>query len=44
MPPEDYEGSKHEEIHIFDSDDTRHLFYAAAEQTTDLELGPDGWV
>ncbi|MDA7921955.1 c-type cytochrome [Verrucomicrobiales bacterium] len=44
MPPEDYEGPKYDEILIFDPDRTRHLFYAATEQTMDLELGPDGWV
>lgn len=44
MPPEDYEGPKEDEILIFNPDGTRHVFYAATEQTMDLELGPDGWV
>ena len=44
MPPDDYEGPEKDEILIFDPDGTRHLFYAATEQTMDLELGPDGWV
>lgn len=44
LPPKDYQGPKQDEILIFDSDGTRHVFYAATEQTMDLELGPDGWV
>ncbi len=44
LPPEDYQGPKQDEILIFDADGTRHVFYAATEQTMDLELGPDGWV
>ncbi len=44
LPPEDYNGPKQDEILIFDPDGTRHVFYAATEQTMDLELGPDGWV
>ena len=44
MPPDDYEGPKQDEILIFDPDGTRHVFYAATEQTMDLELGLDGWV
>ena len=44
LPPEDYQGPKQDEILIFDSDGTRHVFYAATEQTMDLELGSDGWV
>jgi len=44
MPPDDYEGPKQDEILIFDPDGTRHVFYAATQQTMDLELGLDGWV
>ncbi|MGK0190720.1 MAG: hypothetical protein ACI9R3_006550, partial [Verrucomicrobiales bacterium] len=44
LPPEDYSGPKQDEILIFDSDGTHHVFYAATEQTMDLELGSDGWV
>ena len=44
LPPKDYQGPKQDEILIFDPDGTRHVFYAATEQTMDLELGPDGWV
>lgn len=44
MPPEDYQGPKQDEVIIFDPDGKRHLFYAATEQTMDLELGTDGWV
>lgn len=44
MPPKDYAGPETDEVLIFDRDGTRHVFYAATEQTMDLELGSDGWV
>ncbi len=44
LPPENYQGPKHDEILVFDPDGKRHVFYSATEQTMDLELGPDGWV
>ena len=44
LPPEDYPGPKHDQILRFDPDGTRQIFYAATEQTMDLELGADGWV
>ncbi|MDF1739805.1 MAG: c-type cytochrome [Verrucomicrobiales bacterium] len=44
MREADYEGPEKDEILIFDPDGKRHVFYAATEQTMDLELGVDGWV
>ncbi len=48
--PDAYDGPKHDEILVFTDRDgdgraeERRVFYNQTDATTDLELGPDGWL